>query len=252
MSELLGATEGIPLLVVAAVFFFAGFVKGVVGLGLPTVSVAILAQLMTPAAAAGLLLVPSLLTNVWQTRPVHTLGPLLRRLAPMQLALVAGTLATAAILGAPAGNWARVALGVALVAYAAWGLTGAHLTLDTRRERLLGPVFGAATGAVTAATGSFVMPAVPYLQALGLPRVSLVQAMGVSFTVSTIALAIGLGSNAALPLRVLATSTLMLLPSLLGMSLGQWLGERMSPAFFRLLLLWALALLGAQMLVRAV
>ncbi len=44
----------------------AGFVKGVLGLGLPTVSMGLLAVAMTPGQAAATLVVPSLATNVWQ------------------------------------------------------------------------------------------------------------------------------------------------------------------------------------------
>ena len=56
-------------LAAAGVFAVAGVVKGVVGLGLPTVAMALLALWMAPAQAAALLIVPSLLTNLWQMRP---------------------------------------------------------------------------------------------------------------------------------------------------------------------------------------
>lgn len=250
MNELVFATQGVSLGLVALVFLLAGFVKGVVGLGLPTVAIAVLAQLMPPAAAAGLLIVPSLLTNVWQARPFAKLGFLLRRLGPMQLAVFVGTLAAAWSLGAPAGSWARVGLGVALLAYAGWGLAGARFTISPAIERWLGPVVGLLTGVVTAATGVFVVPAVPYLQSLGLQRADLIQAMGVSFTVSTVALGIGLGWNGAFPREVVAASSLMLLPAIAGMRIGQKLGERMSPERFRKMLLWSLVVLGGQMVWR--
>ena len=54
------------LAAIAGAFLLAGFVKGVIGLGLPTVSVGLLGLLMTPAQAAAILVVPSLVTNVWQ------------------------------------------------------------------------------------------------------------------------------------------------------------------------------------------
>ncbi|HEX5866243.1 MAG TPA: sulfite exporter TauE/SafE family protein, partial [Beijerinckiaceae bacterium] len=58
----------IALLIVttAAAFLLAGFVKGVVGLGLPTVAIALLGLVMTPAEAAALLVLPTFVTNVWQ------------------------------------------------------------------------------------------------------------------------------------------------------------------------------------------
>ena len=55
-----------PLVVATLTFLLAGFVKGVIGLGLPTVSMGLLSLVMAPAKAASLLIVPSFVTNVWQ------------------------------------------------------------------------------------------------------------------------------------------------------------------------------------------
>ena len=58
--------EHLPLIVATLTFLIAGFVKGVIGLGLPTVSMGLLSLVMAPAKAASLLIVPSFVTNVWQ------------------------------------------------------------------------------------------------------------------------------------------------------------------------------------------
>jgi len=237
-----------PLQIVL-VFVLAGIVKGVIGLGLPTLSMALLASTMVPAEAAALLIVPSLLTNVWQLRPWGSLIPLLCRLMPMQSGIAIGTLGGAWLLGAPAGAWATDCLGAALVVYAAWGLAGRRLGIQPSTERWLGPLIGAATGFVTAATGVFVVPAVPYLQALGLQRDQLLQAMGVSFTVSTIALAIGLYLNARYSVAELGESTLMLLPAFTGMAVGEQVRRIIAPDLFRKCFFGSLVLLGAYMII---
>jgi len=241
----------LPLLI-GLLFVLAGVVKGAVGLGLPTISMALLALMMTPAEAAALLIVPSLVTNVWQIRPWGTLWPMLRRLAPMQLGVCFGTLAGAWALGAPAGAWAVVCLGIALISYAAWGFAGAQLAVRPSTEGWLGPLIGAATGLVTAATGVFVIPAVPYLQALGLQRDELIQAMGISFTMSTLALAVGLYFNAHYSGASLGASVLLLLPALAGMAAGQYLRQKLSPVLFRKCFLGSLILLGIHMIANEV
>ncbi|MEF7612290.1 sulfite exporter TauE/SafE family protein [Aquincola sp. MAHUQ-54] len=250
LLDTLTAPHALLPLFTIGVFVLAGIVKGVVGLGLPTVAMALLALVMPPAEAAALLVVPSLATNVWQLRPWATLGPVLRRLAPMQAGVCAGTLAGAWALGAPAGAWATVSLGLALIGYAAWSLMGARLAVPAHAERPLGVLAGAATGLVTAATGVFVIPAVPYLQALGLQRDGLIQAMGLSFTVSTLALALGLAMNGQYTGAVFGTSALLLLPALAGMALGQLLRETLPPALFKRCFLGSLVLLGTHMVVR--
>lgn len=238
-------------LAAAAVFLLAGTIKGVIGLGLPTVAMALLALWMPPAQAAALLIVPSLATNLWQTGPRATFKPVLRRIGGMQAGIVAGTLGGALWLGVPGGAWASVALGVALVAYALWGLTGRQLHVPPGRERWLGPAVGAATGLVTAVTGVFAIPAVPYMQALGFQRDALIQAMGISFTTSTVVLAIGLAGNGGYPVSALGGSIAMLLPAIGGMALGTWLRKRLPVAVFRRCFLAGLALLGLYMVGRA-
>jgi len=169
----------------------------------------------------------------------------------MQAGIVVGSLGGALWLGVPGGAGATVALGAALVAYALWGLTGRQLHVPAAHERWLGPLAGAATGLVTAVTGVFVVPAVPYLQALGLQRDALIQAMGISFTTSTVVLAIGLAGNGGYPASALSVSVAMLLPALAGMALGTWLRRRLPVAVFRRCFLAGLAFLGVYMVAHA-
>jgi len=253
MNEWLASNGGVTaVLAIGAVFLCAGVVKGVIGLGLPTLSMALLALWMRPAQAAALLIVPSLITNLWQVRPWATLADTWRRTRGLQVGIVVGTVAGAFCFGAPAGATAAAALGVVLVAYGAWGLAGRELRVPVQHECWLGPLVGGVTGLVTAATGVFVVPAVPYLQALGLPRDRLIQAMGLAFTTSTLALGAGLaGTAGADSMAAAAGSVAMLLPALCGMALGQWLRQRLPVLIFRRCFFVGLAALGAYMVVRA-
>lgn len=235
-------------LLVVLTFALAGAVKGVIGLGLPTVAMGLLGLAMAPAQAAALLIVPSALTNLWQLAAGGHLRGLLRRLWPLLLMIFIGTLLGSAGLGINSGAWAAHALGAALLVYALYGLLHPGLHLGARHERWLGPLCGLLTGVITAATGVFVIPAVPYLQALGLQREQMVQALGLSFTVSTLALALGLAGQGALGGEALGASLLVLAPALLGMLLGQWLRQRISAPMFKRCFFIGLALLGAHLL----
>ena len=236
-------------LLVIITFVLAGAVKGAIGLGLPTVAMGMLGLAMPPAQAAALLIVPSTLTNLWQLAAGGHLLALLRRLGPMLAMIFIGTLLGSAWLGINSGPWAVHALGAALLVYAMYGLLGPDLRLAPGREGWLGPLCGLVTGIVTAATGVFVMPAVPYLQSLGLSRDQMIQALGLSFTVSTVALALGLAGQDALGGQALGASLLMLAPALLGMLAGQWLRQRISPALFKRCFFIGLAVLGGHLLI---
>lgn len=232
---------------VTATFFAAGIVKGVTGMGLPTVAMGVLGVLTSPLTAASLLIAPSFVTNVWQLSAGPAFLPLLRRFWPMMSAIVAGTLLGSAWLAGGDTSLTTRGLGATLVFYAAYALFARQIRVPEAMEAWLSPVIGAATGLLTGSTGVFVIPAVPYLQALGLAKDDLVQALGLSFTVSTIALAASLGLRGAFDSGNLALSCFAILPALAGMWAGQTLRGRIAPATFRRWFLVGLLLLGAEM-----
>lgn len=237
-------------LLFVAIFLLAGLVKGVIGMGLPTVAMGLLALSLPPAEAAAIVVVPSLVTNVWQLLAGPRFAALARRLWPMMVGVTAGTIAAAGIIAGDVAGLAEACLGAALALYAVVGLSGFKLVVAPRQERWMAPTIGAATGLVTGATGVFVIPAVPYLQALGLERDELIQALGLSFTVSTIALALGLLRVDAWQTHSLGLSALALVPALAGMQLGQTLRRRIAPARFRTVFFAGLLLLGLYLALR--
>jgi uncharacterized membrane protein YfcA len=238
-NTLLAATAG--------VFLLAGFVKGTIGLGLPTVSIGLLGLVMAPAQAAAILVVPSLVTNVWQALVGGSFWELVRRLWPVLVGICAGTLVGVALLPHDDTGRATVWLGLALLLYAALGLVKVHFIVPRRAETWLGLVMGSATGAITVATGIFVIPGTPYVQSLQFERDKLVQALGLSFTVSTITLALALAQAGQMRTSIAGPSFAALIASLVGMALGQLVRGRVRAETFRLWFFVGLLLLGAHL-----
>jgi uncharacterized protein len=234
---------------VLAVFVLAGFVKGVIGLGLPTISMGLLALVMPPVEAAAVLVLPSLLTNVWQMLAGPSLTSAIKRLWPMMLAVCAGTWAGAGLMTGAYAPLMTALLGVTLLFYALSGFTAFHLRLAERTEPWLAPAVGGVTGLITAATGVFVIPAVPYLQAIGLEKDGLVQALGLSFTVSTLALAVNIFRAGAIGGSQLVMTLASLAAAIGGMWLGQAMRSRLPPLIFRRCFFGGLLLLGLYLIV---
>ncbi|MEM8687773.1 MAG: TSUP family transporter, partial [Pseudomonadota bacterium] len=137
-------------------------------------------------------------------------------------------------------------LGLLLVTYAVISLAGLRLSVAPRQEIWAGPLAGAVNGVLTGMTGSFVVPGVMFLQAIGLPRDMLIQAMGVLFTLSTLALALALAlqSNQLLTAEKGLFSLAGLAPALMGMVVGQKIRAHLPEATFRRIFFSALLLLG--------
>jgi uncharacterized membrane protein YfcA len=238
---------------VAAAFLLAGFAKGVSGLGLPTVGMGLLGLAMSPAHAAALMVMPALITNIWQMLSGPGLWRLIRRLWLMESGVCLGTWAGAGMMTGSKAGFVEIALGIALIAYAAIGLMSVHVPrVPAWMEWWLGPFVGGATGLITAATGVFVIPAVPYLQALSFRREEFGKALGLSFTVSTLALALSLAVSGSLGLGSGFYSLLALFPALIGMAAGQRLLRTMRPATFQRWLFSGLMLLGAHLAIKGI
>lgn len=240
--------------IVCVILFAAGLVKGLTAMGLPTVGMALLSMVMPPADAAALLVVPAVLTNLAQFATGPRRLATIRRFWALGLATVAGTLLGALLLGGLESHLAPALLGGTLVVYGVFGLSRLALHTPARLEPWLGPVMGLASGVLTGTTGVTVMPVAPFLQSLQLDKEDLVQALGLAFSVSMLALAATLSMDftAGGDLRLAAASAAALIPSLLGMEIGRRLRITISQAAFRRAFFACLILLGANTLLRAV
>ncbi|MGL4574492.1 MAG: sulfite exporter TauE/SafE family protein [Burkholderiaceae bacterium] len=236
---------------VAATFLLAGFVKGVIGMGLPTVAMGLLGLAMTPLHAAAVLLVPSLVTNVLQMVAGPALKPLAKRFAWMLLGVIVGTFIGIRLLTGGASHVASGLLGAVLVLYGLIGLRAPRMHVPPHQERVWSPLVGFITGLITGATGVFVIPAVPYLSALKLEKEELIQTLGLSFTVSTIALGAAMWVNGALNFSMGGASAIALTLALCGMWLGTRARQRLDQAAFRRWFFIGLIALGATMVAKA-
>ncbi len=243
--------EPVILGAIFCTFLIAGTVKGIVGLGLPTVSLGLLAVVFDLPTAMVLLLVPSFATNLWQAAIGRNFALILRRIWPFLIFATITVWIGALALRAVDLNYLSALLGILLLIYSVLGLAGKSFTIDAKRETWAGPLLGFINGIFTGMTGSFAVPGVMYLQAIGLPRDQLIQAMGMLFAVSTLALAASLQSNEFISAELGILSTLALVPALMGMVIGQKIRKNMSEELFRRVFLIALLLLGGYIVVVA-
>ena len=242
-----------PILIfVAAVYALAGLVKGVIGLGMPAIAMGLLAIFLPPVEAAAILVLPAVVMNIWQMLAGPHLRPLIRRLWPMLLGVIGGTLAGAGWLVGVDPRYSTALLGVTVAIYGVSGLWSVRLAVVAATERWLAPLAGGVTGLIGAATGVFVIPGVPYLQAIGFEKEELVQGLGLFFTVSMLTFAFNLTAASALTWSHGPAAIVALAAAAAGMRLGQVLRTRLKPATFRRLFFLGLLLLGFYLIARSV
>ena len=239
-----------PLAFIAAAFLFAGFVKGVLGIGLPTVVMGLLSIAMPPAQAAALMVLPAMGTSIWQMAAGPSLGKLLRRFAGMIVGVFVGTFATIDLLTQSAAG-ASAALGLVLSAYGLYGLFARRFEIAPRYELWASPVIGLVTGSICGATGIFVVPTAPYLTSLRMNTEELVQSIGISAFVCPLALTIALAVHGRYSVGVAGASFLALVPALAGMYVGIRLRRRLAAAVFMKWFFAGLIALGGYMFLRS-
>lgn len=238
------------LAIIVMVFIFAGMIKGMIGLGLPAVSMGLLTIAMSPFQAASLLIVPSMITNIWQLFAEGRVWTFVRRFWSLLFGIVIGSVwSFLPTLSQSHGKTSEILLGSMLVLYGLYGLCVKKLPHLAAHERWLSPLVGYIGGAVTVATGVVIIPVVPYLQSLHLNRDELVQALGLTFTVSTICLAVFLHHS---PMQGITLdyrlSAVALVAALVGMWLGKKIRYQLNEQRFRRLFFMGLVALGGYML----
>ncbi|WP_458759881.1 sulfite exporter TauE/SafE family protein [Afipia sp. TerB] len=244
-----------PILpVIAVVFLLAGFVKGTIGMGLPTVAMGLLATRMAPAHALAIVILPAIVTNIWQTFVGPYLRDIMRRLWPLMIATCLGIWSAGSLMTGPYARYGTIVLGVLLVIYAILGLTKVRFHVARRNEKWIGGIVGLITGVVAAATGVQVIPSMPFMQAIGMEKDELIQALGVFFTTATLAQAYNLTGAGLINMSIAVPTTIAMVAAFAGMSLGQVVRSRMDAETFRRWFLIAMMLLGfylaGEMLVR--
>ena len=240
------------LVTVTGAFLLGGTIKGVTGMGLPTVAVAIMGASLGLREAIPVLLVPSLVANAWQAARPHPIRPLLRRFAVINAASCVGIWIGTMVLFRVDPRLLSALLGLVIVAYALVSLSAVELRATPRHERALAAPVGLFSGILTGSTGSLLLPNIVYLQALHLGRDTFVQATGLTLLVGTVLWAAALYNEGVMNGPAWLLSAFALIPTLVGMLAGQALRGRISEARFRTGVHILLLLLAANLIRKAV
>ncbi len=231
-------------------FFTASFLKGVTGLGFSTLCLGFLALFMDIKLAIPLVFLPSLSSNLLVMIEAGRFRESLVRFRLLFLSALPGLLLGIWFLGGSHNEAPKVILGLVMFIYGLWGLKNGILELSRAREKRLTVPVGLVSGLINGATGSQIMPIMPYLLALKMDRDLFVQTINCSFTINTLVMMLCMGKLGFMTLPVLTISALGVLPVALGIHLGGKLRKRVSEAIYRKLVLFLLMGLGVTLVIR--
>jgi uncharacterized protein len=235
------------MLVIAGAFIVAGIAKGAIGMGMPPIAIGLMSFAVPLESAIAIMVVPTMVTNIWQAIYGGGFRPLMRRFGSMAVTAMVGILAVGYLLsdlGSPGtAGW----VGVLLVLYSLIALTPYRPRVPRRAEPWANPLIGLASGAVAGSTGVAAVPFLPYMQSLDMDRHELVQALGIMFVFITGMLAVSLALHGAYHLTTSVAGIAAVAPTMVGVWLGQHARRRLSAETFRRIFIFGMLGVGLQL-----
>ncbi|MCF6321483.1 MAG: sulfite exporter TauE/SafE family protein [Rhizobiaceae bacterium] len=236
---------------VSVVFLVAGITKGIVGGGLPVMSIGLLTVVLSLPEAIALVMLPATITNFWQASTGGYFKMLVWRLWPYILTSILAVILGTMLLIIANPLLLTILLGLLMAVHSLMGIAGIEFKVSHNWEKTSGPAFGFITGLFAGMTGSPAYPGLYYLSGLGFDRNQLVQAMGICFSVVTLSVAISMQSNNLLSFNQIILSLIAVVPAISGMVIGSRIRQNLSENNFKKLFYLTLLFMGIYLVARS-
>ena len=218
----------------------AGFLKGIIGVGMPVVALPLLSLFIDIKSVAMLLSMPLIFSNVSQALEGGKTGRCLMQLMPVFLGMIPGLFLGVRLLLALDANVAKIIAGLVLMGVGGITLLAPKLQLQSR---LVLPT-GGILGGIAAMPGPLVFI---FLLAKGLRGKAFTKEASLYLVVSAGSLAILLTASRQFSWLDVSVSTAAMLPVVLGMYVGQHMRDKIAPETFGKLVLIAVIVAGAEL-----
>ncbi len=240
------------ILLLFLIFVLAGAIKGLVGMGLPLTALGLMTFFIEPRQAIALVMLPMVTSNAWQVWRMGEISAAMGRYRYYIGALaVVVAVAVVAFAGAP-DRAVLGGLGAILLLYVAISLRGFDVTLPDRWDKVAQIAAGTASGLTGGLTSVWAPPMALYLSARKASKDEFVRASGLLIFMGSLPLVVGYIALGFMTASNAAIGLALLVPTFTGFRIGELLRRRMSETSFRKALLVVFALIGLNLLRRAV
>ncbi len=239
--------------ILTAAFIVGGIVKGVVGLGLPMVSIAILLNFPPPLTVLGIIVAPIMVTNLWQSARLGSMLEPLKRFWPMIATGLVFLFIGAEMIVAMDTSVLFGLLGACVATFSVISLASPNMPpLRPETEKWAGPLAGAMGGLLGGISTIWGPPMTMYFVMLKLPKDVFVRSVGTAWFAFSVPLAIAYWRNGIFTGDVVYMSLYACIPGMIGIRFGEAIRDRIDQDTFRKVLLVMLLLIGLNLIRRAV
>jgi len=240
------------LLIISGSLFLGGIVKGISGVGLPIISIAILVNFFSPHVVLAIVVVPIIITNFWQGFRSKNIKGLLTQFAPMISCFIPVLTITAYLVVDIDVKYLFATLGISFSIFSISNLVRPPpFPLSTKTQKWLAPLAGIMGGLLGGVSTIWGPPLMMYLVLMKLPKDAFVQVVGLIWSLGSLPLAISYWANGMINNTTLPLSIYACFPGMLGIFIGELFRKRISQETFRRFLMIILLIIGINLIRRA-
>lgn len=240
------------ILACAGALLAGGWIKGMLGVGLPMVAIPLMASFIPVRDAIAIMYVPVLITNLWQTFQSGYFLVALKRFWPMMVAVILGTWFGSKALVAIDTRWLEGIVGASVAGFSLVNLLNPTFRVPERHALWISLVIGI-TGGFFGGLTLFIGPAViMFLVSLHVPKEEFIGTIALVYLLGIVPTGVFYIIDGTLRQEHTLPTLLACLPVIAGMVIGTLIRGRINEILFRKILLLTLVIIWLNMIRRAV
>ncbi len=254
MGDDVGGLDILHFALALGITFFAGFVKGAIGFAMPMIMISGFSSFLPPETALAGLILPTVATNLSQAfrQGAAAAWATVVTYRRILLATVIFIVVSAGFVHVIPQTLFLLVLGVPITAFALAQLAGVNLALKLEHRNRAEWILGAVGGLYGGISGVWGPPLLVYLLSIKAGKVEVVRVQGVVFLIGAVVLFGAHLQSGVLNGATLTFSAILVIPALIGQTLGTFIQDRLDQTRFRRWTLILLVLTGLNLARRAV
>ena len=237
---------GVTLIILGA-FFFAGIIKGFLGIGLPPAAMVMLTLVIETPIAISLLTLPIIFTNLFQYLGCESRIEIAKKYWLFGVSIMASIFFTSLFIMSFPKSLISITIGFAMISFSLSQMFGAKISFGTSSIWHL--VVGLFAGMLGGLSSIWSPPVAMYLLARQVSKAEFIGATGFLFLAGSVPLAVGLSFAGILTIETIIHSLMGLIVVLAGFWVGEWFRGSVQQDTFRRIVLWAFFIMGGRLVV---
>lgn len=244
--------DSVILIQVVLIFLAGGMVKGLIGVGLPTVTLTLLSFVFDIKDSISIILIPVILTNLYQMLDGNYLKEIIGEVKFFLIGSFLFIFPGFYFLTILKSDTILAILALLLIINSFMSLMKYEIKLKNYKSKAIQLGIGSLTGITTGVTSIYTMPFIFLIQSLNYSKNKVIQLMGLSFFIFACMQLILFSSHGMLDFDKLSISLLACLPILVGVYFGTALRKKISETLFKTLFNIMLVVMGSLLILKII